>query len=162
MDADWFAHAVAGDVFGEPVLLCPAEESLWSKAFIMERHRFDGADVAHLLKSVGSSLDWRRLLARFGPHWRVLYAHLVLFGFVYPGEQNGVPGWVMDELAGRLKAESAAEPAGEPVCRGTLLAAVEYIPDVTRWDYADARLEPHGTMTPEQVAVWTNGVLTGR
>src|SRR5262249_50329766 len=78
VDDDWFTHAVAGRVFGVPTLLCPPEEMIWSKAFIMERERYDGADVAHLLLACGARLDWQRLLARFGRHWRVLLSHLVL------------------------------------------------------------------------------------
>ncbi len=58
---------------------------IWSKAFIMERERYDGADIAHLILACGRDLDWRRLLGRFGRRWRVLLSHLVLFGFVYPG-----------------------------------------------------------------------------
>src|SRR6185295_16502216 len=53
------------------VRLSPAEEMIWSKAFIQERERFDGADVNHLLREVGPSLDWPRLLMRFGDYWRV-------------------------------------------------------------------------------------------
>jgi Uncharacterised nucleotidyltransferase len=162
VDDGWFAHAVDGEVFGEPVKLCPAEESLWSKAFIMERHRFDGADVNHLIQAHGHLMDWRRLLDRFGSHWRVLYAHLILFGFAYPADRERIPGWVMRELAGRLYAEVKTPPPDDRVCQGTLLAAAQYLPDVERWGYEDARLEPHGTMTPDQVAEWTDGVITGR
>lgn len=162
VDDGWFVHAAAGEVCGEPVWLCPPEESLWTKAFIMERNRYDGADVAHVLRAAGDRLDWRRLLARFGPNWRVLYSHLVLYGFVYPAERDRVPGWVLHELNRRLAAELRADPPAGRVCRGTLLAAAQYIPDVERWGYEDARTPPHGTMTPEQVAAWTDGVLTGR
>jgi len=162
VDDGWFEHATVGEVFGEPVKLCPAEESLWSKAFIMERNRFDGADVNHLIQAHGPLMDWRRLLDRFGPHWPVLYAHLILFGFAYPADRDRVPGWVMRELAGRLGAEVKTVPPDDRVCQGTLLAAAQYLPDVERWGYEDARLEPHGTMTPEQVAEWTDGVITGR
>ena len=38
----------------------------------MERERFDGADVAHLLASCAPRIDWRRLIERFGPDWHVL------------------------------------------------------------------------------------------
>ena len=41
-------RAARGEVLGMPVRM-PLEEMIWSKAFIMERERFDGADVAHLL-----------------------------------------------------------------------------------------------------------------
>jgi hypothetical protein len=162
VDDGWFVHAPEAVVFGQPVKLCPAEETLWSKAFIMERHRFDGADVNHLLLTYGDKLNWPRLVARFGDHWRVLYAHLVLFGFTYPADRARVPTWVMWEMAGRLAGEVGQPPPDDRVCRGVLLAAAQYIPDVERWGYQDARLEPHGTMTPEQVEEWTDGVITGR
>jgi hypothetical protein len=162
VDDGWFDHAADGEVFGEPVRLCPAEESLWSKAFIMERNRFDGADVNHFIQAHGHLMDWKRLVERFGPHWRVLYAHLILYGFAYPAERDRVPAWVMRGLAARLHGEVKAPPPDERVCQGTLLAAAQYLPDVERWGYEDARLEPHGNMTPEQVEVWTDGVITGR
>jgi hypothetical protein len=43
VDDEWFAHAVSDEVLGLPARLCPAEEMIWSKAFIMERERYDGA-----------------------------------------------------------------------------------------------------------------------
>ncbi len=45
VDDEWFAHATEGDVLGLRVKLCPVEEMIWSKGFIMERERFDGADL---------------------------------------------------------------------------------------------------------------------
>ena len=36
-----------------PALVVPAEEMIWSKAFIQERERFDGADIHHLLRCKG-------------------------------------------------------------------------------------------------------------
>jgi hypothetical protein len=160
VDDGWFEHAVPGLVGGVPVRLCPPEEAVWHKAFIMERDRFDGADVAHVLRARGDRLDWRRLLERFGPHWRVLYAHLVLFGFVYPAERDRVPAWVMEELNGRLRAEGEA-PA-ERECAGTLLSATQYLPDVGEWGYRDPRLAPGGPLTEEQAAEWLDGILSGK
>src|SRR5437899_2577696 len=85
---------VADEVLGVPVRLCPAEEIIWSKAFIMERERYDGNDVAHLLRARGCALDWDRLLRRFDGHWRVLLSHIVLFGFIYPAERAAIPARV--------------------------------------------------------------------
>jgi hypothetical protein len=28
---------------------------------------------------------------RFGDHWRVLFSHIILFGFVYPDKRQNVP-----------------------------------------------------------------------
>src|SRR5229473_3075971 len=66
VDADWFTYSRNDEVLGVPVKLCPPEEMIWSKAFVQERERFDGADVIHLLRALGLTLDWARLLARFG------------------------------------------------------------------------------------------------
>ena len=60
----------------------PAEEMIWSKAFVMERERYDGADITHILRKSGATIDWVRLLRRFGSHAAVLLSHLVLFQFV--------------------------------------------------------------------------------
>ncbi len=66
------------------VLLAPPEEMIWSKSFVLERERYDGADVNHLLHACGESLDWERLLHRFDRYWEVLFSHLLLFQFAYP------------------------------------------------------------------------------
>jgi hypothetical protein len=160
VDDEWFRHAVDDTVLGIPVRLCPAEETIWSKAFIMERERYDGADIAHLLRACATGLDWRRLLRRFGPHWRVLLAHLVLFGFIYPAERRRLPRQVLTELAGRLVRDSGRDGFAPPVCCGTLLSRAQYRVDVDTWGYRDGRLE-HGTMTEDEVAVWTAAIDEG-
>ena len=124
VDDAWFAHAVPGEVLGERVLLCPAEEVLWSKAFIMERNRYDGADIAHLLRTQAERMDWHRLLIRFGAHWRVLYGHLVLFGFIYPAERDRVPTWILRALHERLGAELEMPPPAGRDAMLTLLHAL--------------------------------------
>src|SRR5207245_1729138 len=97
VDDSWFAHAVRGQILGLDTDVCPVEEMIWSKAFVMERERFDGADIAHLLHACAESLDWDRLSHRFGKHWRILFAHLTLFGFIYPSERRRIPEALMRE-----------------------------------------------------------------
>jgi hypothetical protein len=158
VDDDWFAHATPARVLGLSVKLCPAEEMIWQKAFIMERERFDGADVNHLLWARGPTLDWRRLLGRFGPHWRILLSHLLLFGYVYPAERHKVPAEVLGKLLEGLRAEMAAGGNAEDVCRGPMLSRGQYLVDTEAWGYRDARLPPSGTMTPEQITHWTAAI----
>jgi len=164
VDQGWFQHALPGEVMGTPVLLCPAEEMLWSKSFIMERERFDGADVAHLLHCCAERLDWRRLLDRFGEHWRVLLSHLVLFGYIYPADATRIPAAVMETLLGRLARDLREPGAGEgagggaALCRGTILSRAQYLSDVERHGYLDARLPPTGSMTAEDVEQWTAAI----
>ena len=158
VDDDWFAHAAEGLVLGVPVQLCPAEEMIWSKAFVQERERFDGADIAHLIRSRGDSLDWDRLVRRFGDHWRVLFGHLVVFGFIYPAERARVPARILHDYADRLGREQEEAPPGGQACFGTLLSREQYLPDIGTWGYGDARLKPGGPMTPEEVARWTAAI----
>jgi hypothetical protein len=149
VDDGWFQHAPAGRVLGVPVRICPAEETIWSKAYIMERERYDGADIAHLLRACGPRLDWERLLARFAPHPGVLLSHLVLFRFVYPNHRAAVPDAVLAELWRCMDAEPAPDGA---VCRGTLLSRAQYRVDVEQWGYRDARLRPEGPLTEDEAA----------
>jgi hypothetical protein len=158
VDGLWFRHAVPDHVRGVPVALIPVEEMIWSKAFIMERERYDGADVAHLISAQGTRLNWDRLVRRFGPHWRVLLSHLVLFGFIYPGERAIVPARVMDELQRRLAAERHGPREGEQVCHGTLLSREQYLPDIGPRRYDDARLVPRGALTVREIALWTAAI----
>jgi hypothetical protein len=155
VDDQWFEHASEREVLGLRVLVAPPEESIWSKAFVMERDRFDGADVAHLILAVGERLDWRRLIERFGPHWRVLLAHLVLFGFIFPSQRSRIPPAVIEELVERLVTETQSPDADDPVCYGTLLSWSQYLGDVLGGTFRDARIRPYGNLTPEEVARWT-------
>jgi hypothetical protein len=158
VDELWFEHAVPGVVIGMEVKLIPPEEMIWSKGLIMERERFDGADVAHVIKAVGPQLDWRRLLDRYAEHWRALFAHLVLFGFIYPAHRSNVPQWVMKELMGRLEKEVEAPDSDEKICFGTIISRQQYLKDIDDWGYADARLQPRGNMSEEDIAHWTAGI----
>lgn len=152
VDDAWFLHAIAGEVLGVPVQLAPAEEMIWQKAFIMERERYDGADVIHLLRARGRELDWDRLLARFGLHWRVLLSHLLLFGYVYPEDHDSVPRAVLESLCARLLSDA---PGSNGTCRGLFLSRSQYLVDTEEWSFDDPRLAPAGSMSTEQVMAWT-------
>jgi len=156
VDQEWYEHALEEEILGVPMRLCPPEEMIWSKAFVQERERFDGADILHLIRERGAQLDWHRLATRFGSHWRVLLSHVVLFGFVYPDQRHRVPAWLLDELTKRLRTE--VSEADNPVCNGTLLSREQYLFDLTHFGYRDGRLEPPGTMTREETALWTAAI----
>ncbi len=156
VDDLWFDHAPKTNVLGFIVRLSPVEEMIWSKAYIQERERFDGADVIHLLREVGPSLDWPRLLMRFGDHWRVLLSHVIMFGYVYPDKRQNVPAWVTEELIRRL---TVSRPnLQNDVCYGTLLSREQYLHDLQHLKYHDGREEPHGPMTHEQIDIWTAAI----
>ena len=159
VDERWFRDNAVAEILGVPVRIANMEDGLLSKSFIMERERFDGADVAHLLQANAERLDWPGLLQRFGRHWRVLLAHLTLFGFVYPGERHRVPAWVMLELLARLAAEVQQPPMDHGhVCAGTLLSREQYLHDVEQLGFVDGRLTSASTMSERDVATWTAAI----
>ncbi len=142
-----------------------AEEvcAAYDTEFPDERERYDGADIAHMLRSRAKELDWDRLLRRFGSRWRVLLTHLIMFGFIYPGQRNDVPASVMLELTGRLERESQTDAnGGSDVCHGTIISREQYLVDVHEWGYKDARLEPDVNMTQADIEHWTNAIQRGR
>lgn len=158
VDEEWFTHAVERAVMGVPVRLCPPEEMLWEKAFVKERERYDGADIAHILRACGEHLDWPRLLRRFDTNWRLLLSHLVLFGFIYPSERSQIPDWIMQELLSRLQNELCSAPPPDRLCQGTLLSRAQYLVDIMHWGYGDARLSPGGCLAKEEIDHWTAAI----
>jgi hypothetical protein len=159
VDDEWFRYAEEGAAIGLPVRYCPVEETIWSKAFVAERERYDGSDVAHLLHARGERLDWPRLMRRFHDRWRVLLSHLVLYGFIYPGDRDRVPAWVMSALMRRLSGELGGQPRSEDrsVCRGTLLSREQYLPDLEA-GYLDGRLDDDVSMSPSDIVTWTRAI----
>ena len=155
VDALWFQHSRPGLCFGLPVRFCPPEEIIWSKAFVMERERYDGADIAHLLRACGKALDWQRLLSRFGDHWRVLYSHLTLFDYIYPAEKQCVPREIRREILTRLRRETIRSRNPEKYCRGPLLSRSQFQIDTEKFGYRDARIVPTGRLSHEEAARWT-------
>ena len=94
-------------------------------------------------------MDWRRLLRRFRTHERVLMAHLLLFGYVYPTERQRVPEWVIAELELMIKREPARP---QRVCFGTNIAQKGYGVPIREWGFVDGRLKPHGPLTEQEVS----------
>jgi hypothetical protein len=161
IDDEWFARATEADVLGMPVKIAPVEELFWQKSFVMERERYDGGDLAHIIRACAERMDWPRLIARYGDNWELLLAHLMTFGFIYPSERHRIPRGVIDELMSRFQSQLDAPPVEDRVCRGTLTSRAQYLIDVGLYGYADARITPRGNMTPEDCVYWTWAIQNG-
>jgi hypothetical protein len=122
---------------------------------VMERNRFDGADIAHILHVRGRQLDWPRLIRRATGHPGVLLGHLIFYRYIYPhpDDARNVPDAVIDEL---LQLARSEPPPTERLCRGTLLSWNQYLIDVNERGLIDARLKPWGTLTAEEIQRWTD------
>jgi hypothetical protein len=156
VDASWFARAYDGELMNVTVKLCAPEELLWMKSFIMERERYDGADIIHLIESCGANIEWDHLVRRFGEDWRVLLSHLILFGYVFPSARDRVPDRVIDLLVARLQKDSVDRTS--PICRGTLLSRQQYLRDINERGFRDARLEDRAKMDGQDIDRWTDAI----
>ena len=41
-------------MFGQPVRVIGPEDLVWAKLFVLDRERFDGADIAHVLRATAT------------------------------------------------------------------------------------------------------------
>lgn len=141
IDDAWFRYSRPGVLAAESVRVAPAEELLWHRLFISERHRQDMADILHLILCVGDALDWERLVTRVGPHWPLLLAQLQLFNYVYPGYRSNIPDWVMEQLIERARGEIGHDEEEADTTRGTLISRFSFAIDVREWGFFDPRGE---------------------
>ena len=104
----------------------------------MDRARFDGNVVAHLILRCHEQIDWRRLLGYMQQHWEVLLFHVLRFRYIYPSEREAVPGWLLDELLSRLSDQRTMPRPGRRACRGRLFSRDDFDIDISQWGFADA------------------------
>ena len=126
--------------------IAPPEDLIWHRLFIGERHRFDMADVVHLILHLGHKLDWDRLLDRVGGCWRLLLSQIHFFDFAYPSHRDRIPRSARERLrALELESDREDGPDGAddeegPLTRGTLLSRYSFAIDVNEWGFHDARI----------------------
>jgi hypothetical protein len=137
VNSSWFEQVCTAKVLGVSVRLLPPTELLWSKALIMDRVRYDGSDVAHLIFHQHEHIDWRRLLSHMTQFWEVLLSHVLLFRFIYPHKRRAIPEWLLDHLLDNLAAQRAMPPPQKHVCRGRIFSRDDYQTDITTWGLAD-------------------------
>ena len=136
VDESWLERAIPCEVFGLPCKLLAVEEMIASKLPVWRRERFDGSDVAHLLRSCGRTLDWERLLFLLGDHWESLLVGLVFFAYVYPGRTDSVPKEIWTLLLDRFAARVAHPDSALPF-RGSLVDPNMFAIDVHEWGERD-------------------------
>jgi hypothetical protein len=133
----WFDEVCLARLFGVEVRVLPPTELIWSKLFVQDRCRYDGADIAHVMLRQSERIDWPRLLAHAEQYWEVLLAQLITFRFIYPSERDAVPAWLLDELLDRLRHQRELPQPQTKVCRGRHFSRGDYLADITEWGFAD-------------------------
>ena len=133
----WFQESHPAEIYGVPLQLTPPTEMIWSKALLQNRHRYDGADIAHLILRQSERIDWKRLLTHMEQYWEVLLIHILTFRFIYPSERDKIPRWLLEELLLRTRQQADLPLPQTKVCRGRLFSPDDYRIDVSEWGFAD-------------------------
>ena len=141
IDDDWYHNSRPAILAATPVRVAPAEELLWHRLFISERHRQDMADIAHLIVCVGHAMDWKRILAKTAEHWPLLLAQIQMYDYLYPEHRDGVPRWLCEELLSRAHADLDRVRTDERVTRGPIISRFSFTIDVHEWKMKDLREE---------------------
>jgi len=134
---DWFKDSQTARFFNHEVKIPSVTDLIWSKVFIQNRDRYDGADIAHLILVKNDQINWERLMCSMEQYWEVLLVHLLNFRFIYPSEREKVPSWLMRELLSRLKHQFELPTPKMKVCRGRMFSVADYAMDVTELGFAD-------------------------
>lgn len=137
VDRAWMQRGVPARLFGEAVLVAAPEYLIWSKTFIAARHRFDGADIMHLLRATHQQFDWHELQRLLAPYPELLAAYLNLFAFVYPDLRDNVPTWLWESLWNDFLAPF--EPTEPKITRGPLIDSHSFEFDIVAKGFLDSR-----------------------
>ena len=141
IDEGWIEHSRPGILAATPVRIAPAEELIWHRLFISERHRHDMSDIVHVILCLGESLDWHRLVKRVGPNWPLLLSQVLMFSYVYPGHKANIPAWVPERLLQNAREEFAREEEDVDLTRGPMISRFSFTIDVREWGFSDPRSE---------------------
>ena len=141
IDEGWITHSHQSILAATPVRIAPAEELIWHRLFISERHRHDMSDIVHLILCMGDSLDWKRLVDRVGQNWPLLLSQCLMFSYVYPGYKSNIPSWVPEHLLNLAHEEFAREEEDVDLTRGPMISRFSFTIDVREWGFSDPRSE---------------------
>jgi len=140
VNQSWIERATPAEVFGIPVKVLGPEELIASKLFVTRRERFDGADIAHVFYGAHDKLDWNWLMELVGEHWKLLFWHLVLFQYSYPGQTDYIPREIWNDLLVRFRKE-IENPDANADFRGSLIDPRMFAIDVDEWGMRDLHEE---------------------
>ena len=123
--------------------IAPLEEIIWQKAYITERERFDGADIAHLQLKCAHKIDWEHLLER--RLWGTAARHVLELAFISQMESS---------QSLRIK-EDLRSQAYEG-CRKILASVTKMIASPSAWQrdaFYDETMR-HLAMLQQQLGQW--------
>ncbi len=136
--ADWFSTCRPVELLGVRTCMLGPEEVIATKVYLAARDRFDGADIAHLVRAAGGRVDWQRVIDLLHGDEEIVLWHLVFFQIVYPGLVDYLPTDLMGRAFDQLRT-AWSDPADQRAFRGMLLDPEVFAVDVTEWGHDDGR-----------------------
>lgn len=136
VSAAWFETCRPAEFLGVATRLLGPEEVIASKVYVAARDRFDGGDIAHLVRALEGDVDWRRVIALIGGDDEIVLWHLLFCRFVYPELARSLPADLMERAFERLMMTA---PRKEPPFRGMLVDPVLFAVDRDLWGFEDCR-----------------------
>jgi hypothetical protein len=80
-------------------------------------------------------MDWKLLKNKMEPNWEILFAHLIIFLFVYPNDIDNIPKWLIDDYTKRLEKAFEKTPEAKIKLTRGLLISSQYDVAVKKWGY---------------------------
>jgi hypothetical protein len=134
IDRRWFENSLSFEVMGIETRVLAIEEMIASKSYVARRYRFDGADIAHLLRESKGNINWQRLLELMGENQDILFWYLTLFTIIYPGHADYIPRDLMKSLFDQIM-ERRTGVVNPKRFRGTLLDPPSFGIDYLNFGY---------------------------
>lgn len=141
VDRRWFDRTQKAEVLGVPVSIMGVEEMIAMSSSVAVRNRFDGAEVAHLIRGVKGKVEWQRVLDLLGSDRELLLWQLIFFDIVYPGHADYLPHDLMVELFEERRQRWSEPVENEKAFRGALVDPFSFSVDVEDWGYENRRNE---------------------
>jgi hypothetical protein len=64
-----------------------------------------------------------------------------MFGYVYPGYRSNVPGWVLEGLLEKARADTGRDQGEPGFTRGPLISKFSFTIDIREWGFSSPREE---------------------
>lgn len=117
VEEHWLHGGPLLEIRGHRVRVCPIEEMIRAKLYVLQRDRCDWPDVMRLLEQREEKIGWEHLIMRLGEDRSLLAGLLAVFGWIDPAAARTIGRTVWTAL-GMLPPEAHEE---EPSLRANLL-----------------------------------------